>query len=386
MNEIVKIANPLGSSDIATIPAPGGALANTDQQRAIAEVQAAMFIARSTPRNEKAAIDKILNACQRRGLAERAVYSYARGGSDITGPSIRLAEAIAQNWGNVSFGIREIEQTRGNSVVQAYAWDLETNVRREMNFHVPHIRHTKQGSKPLSDPRDIYEMVANNGARRLRSCILAVIPGDIVDLAVEQCEATMKANADTSPQGVQNMVQAFQQFGVVQQQLEQRIQRRLDAIQPAQVVALKKIYASLRDGMSQVADWFEPVESEDGEKTVPPKKGNAAAKAALKQAAASTDNEGVSESVNAETGEITPSDAQAQGDDEAAGEGEQDDAPAWAGKVDEIREGIAKATTPANLKAIEQEYLKHTAVLPKEVCDGIESLLRARRADLSKGA
>ena len=31
----------------------------------------------------------------------------------------------------------------------------------------------------------------------------------------------------------------------------------MDAIKPAQVVGLKKIYTSLRDGMSTVGTWFE---------------------------------------------------------------------------------------------------------------------------------
>ena len=37
------------------------------------------------------------------------------------------------------------------------------------------------------------------------------------------------------------------------------------AIQPAQVVSLKTIYASLRDGMSAPADWFEIDDEADGE-------------------------------------------------------------------------------------------------------------------------
>jgi len=35
-------------------------------------------------------------------------------------------------------------------------------------------------------------------------------------------------------------------------------------------VALKKIYASLRDGMSSPADWFESVDGATGEVTQPP--------------------------------------------------------------------------------------------------------------------
>ena len=300
MNEIAKVERqPLEGTVVSR---PQGALAQTDQQRAVAEVQAAMMIARANPRDQKTAVDRILTACQRQRLAEAAVYSYSRGGSEISGPSIRLAEALAQNWGNLQFGIREIEQRGGESTVQAFAWDVETNVKREMVFTVPHVRHTKKGSYKLDDPRDIYEMVANNGARRLRACILAVIPGDVIDMAVEECERTMRAKADVTPEGIQKIAAAFQQLGVTQQQLEARMQRRLDSIQPAQVVALKKIYASLRDGMSQVADWFEPLDGGEGEA---PTKGNAGAKAALKAATGKAKESDASAEGNATASEDT---------------------------------------------------------------------------------
>lgn len=263
--------NPFGATSLAP-RAQGGALAQSDQQRAIAEVQAAMMIARMNPRDPIVATDRILNACSRPTLADSAVYTYSRGGTDITGPSIRLAEAMAQSWGNMQFGIRELDQRNGESTVQAFAWDVETNTRREVTFQVPHVRYTKSGTKKLEDPRDVYEMVANQGARRLRACILAVIPGDVTEAAVAQCEVTMKAKADTSPDAVQKMLTAFEAFGVTRDQIEKRIQRRLDAIQPAQIVSLKKIYASLRDGMSAPADWFEGDGSTAaGEKTPPAK-------------------------------------------------------------------------------------------------------------------
>jgi hypothetical protein len=216
-----------------------------------------MMIARANPRDQIVAMDRIINACTRPTLADAAVYTYAKGGSDVSGPSIRLAETIAQCWGNMQFGIRELDQVNGESSVQAYAWDVETNTRREITFQVPHVRFTKRGSYKLTDPREIYELVANQGSRRLRACILAVIPGDVTEAAVQQCEVTMKSKADTSQEAMQKMVVAFEPFGVTKDQIEKRIQRRIEAIQPAQVVSLKKIYASLRDGMSAIEDWFE---------------------------------------------------------------------------------------------------------------------------------
>ncbi len=254
--------NPFATS-LAPRQPDHGALAASDQQRSIAEVQAAMIIARANPRDQRRSMDNILNACTRPSLAESALYSYSRGGTDITGPSIRLAEAMAQSWGNLQFGIREMSQANGESTVQAYAWDVESNTRREVVFQVPHLRFTRAGSKKLEDPRDIYELVANQGARRLRACILAVIPGDVTEAATKQCEVTLHASADTSPESIKKIADAFGALGVTRAQLEARIQRRLESIQPAQVVALKKIFSSLRDGMSGVADWFPVIASQE---------------------------------------------------------------------------------------------------------------------------
>lgn len=249
---------------IATRPQAGNtALVEVEQQRALAEVQGAIILAKRFPRNQIEAMDRISTACQRPGLAEQALYSYSRGGTEITGPSIRLAEAIAQNWQNLQFGIRELEQRNGESTVEAFCWDVESNTRHVKTFQVKHERHTKKGNYRLEDPRDIYELTANQGARRLRAAILAIIPGDVIESAVTQCEQTLKAKADTSPDALKKLVEAFATFKVTKEQIEKRIQRRLDTITPAQLVNLRKIYNSLKDGMSSAADWFEVVPEEE---------------------------------------------------------------------------------------------------------------------------
>jgi len=216
-----------------------------------------MIIARQFPRDHMRANDQILNACMRPTLAEKALYTYSRGGQDVTGPSIRLAETLAQYWGNIQFGVRELEQGDGVSTVEAFAWDIETNVRDVKIFQVAHERHTRKGVTLLTDPRDIYELVANQGSRRLRACILGIIPGDVQEAAIEQCERTLAASADTSPDAQKALLERFAEFNVTKNQIEKRIQRRIDAIQPAQVVDLRKVYCSLRDGMSKPEDWFE---------------------------------------------------------------------------------------------------------------------------------
>jgi len=247
--------NPFSTPDIQK---SGGAMAEVESQRAIQEVQAAMVIAKKFPRNQVEAMDRILQAFTRPTLAEGALYSYSKGGSDVTGPSIRSAEAIAQMWGNIQFGIRELEQRNGESTIEAFAWDIETNTRQVKVFQVPHSRYSRaKGNTPLKDPREIYEHIANQGARRLRACILGVIPGDVVENATRQAEITLQSTADTSPEAVLKMIEAFGTYGVTKSMIETRIQRRLDSITPALMVRMKKIYASLRDGMSSPDEWFD---------------------------------------------------------------------------------------------------------------------------------
>lgn len=290
------IESPFASRAIA---APHDSAGNRqNQSRELAETQTKYLMAERFPRDEVAAMDRILNAFSRRTLAEKAQYQFARGGSDIAGPSIRAAEAMAQQWGNMDSGWRELQRgvDAGGipySEVEAFCIDLQARNTKRLTFIVRHWRDTKKGGYKLTDERDIYELCANQAQRRLRACILASIPGDVTEAAMQQAETTLKANADTSPEAMAKMVDAFAPFGVTKEHIEKRIQRRLDAITPAQVVSLKRIYASLRDDMSTAAEWFDIAHEAS------PATGLDAVKAAVKPKKATFDAAAFIENVNA---------------------------------------------------------------------------------------
>lgn len=233
------------------------ALAEAQANKSVQEIQSALVIAKKFPRNEMQALMKILKSCERPFLAEQAMYAYPRGGQMVTGPSIRMAEVLAQNWGNISFGIREISQSNGVSEVEAFAWDLETNTQQTKIFSVPHIRYTKKGTQKLTDPRDIYEMVANQGARRLRACILGVIPGDIVDAALDQIQKTLSTGEEPITDRIRKLAKAFNEFGVSVEMIEKRLGHNLDATIDQEIVSLRAIYKSLKDGMADRTQFFD---------------------------------------------------------------------------------------------------------------------------------
>jgi len=227
------------------------------EARAVAEVQAAYVIAKKFPRNEHQAYMKILEACKRPFLAEHAMYTYPKGGQLVSGPSIRMAEVLAQSWGNIDCGIRELSQSNGVSVAEAYCIDLETNMRSVKIFHVPHVRDTKKGRQKLTDARDIYEMVANQGSRRLRACILAVLPIDVQEAAVAQVKKTLETGELPMADRIRLMIQKFDEVGVKVEHLEKRLGHKLDATIPQEIVTLQGIYKSIKDGFSGREDFFE---------------------------------------------------------------------------------------------------------------------------------
>ena len=248
----------------------GGAVAD----RAVAEIQAQVFMAKQFPRDENQARARILRSCQRPGLAAKAIYTYPKGGQRVTGPSIRLAEAIAQAWGNLDFNTVILEQRETESVCLSYCWDVETNTRASRSFIVPHKISTKHGEKVLTDPREIYELAANQGARRLRACILSIIPGDIVDEAIDACNATL-AGGNKRPliDRLRELTDRFMTYySVPLSSIERYFGYPLDSFTEMDGVTLAGIYTALRDGASSREDYFQLPKLAAGEEDPVPEK------------------------------------------------------------------------------------------------------------------
>lgn len=229
------------------------------KSREMAEVQSQIFLAKQFPRNEVQSEMNIVKACQRLSLAETALYEFPRGNQKITGPSIRLAETIARYWGNINSGIKEVEQRNGESTVVAYAWDMENNTRSEKVFQVKHERYAKGKMNKLTDPRDIYELIANNGTRRLRACILSIIPGEVVDKAVDECKKTLTTGY-TEPlkdRLVKALTWLKENYGITQEMVEDRFGYKFDSFTEQDFLKLRTISSSLKDGMAKREDFFD---------------------------------------------------------------------------------------------------------------------------------
>lgn len=385
MNELIKNENEYlpQSANVGEVANPfGGAInqnANVGTAQAVshelAEMQAQIYLAKQFPRDQRKATEQILTACQRPGLAQVAVYAYSKGGTDISGPSIRLAEEIARDWGNLECGWNELEREYDSSKIRAFAWDKETNVLKTLFFYVPHYRTTKsKGRTRITDERELYELLANQAARRMRNCILALIPGDVVDAAVDQCRRTLVTHCDITPETIKKLVDAFTAFGVTKQQIEKRIQRRIDSIAPAQFVRMREIYTSLRDGMSTPAEWFEPEEESSENGSASANAATESLKSALNGQKRTSKTPKSKKQLNTQPIEESASAPVLAANDDVS------DAPyVPEGLEDQLRQEIARSTTREELEILAAQI--GDLDLPQEVKDGLLQYVETRSMD-----
>lgn len=268
----------------------GGMMASMMQSpamiREMTQVLARSQMALMRPRNIDEVKKKVQLECVRPELAENAVYRYARGGTEIKGPSIRLAECIARAYRNITYGNEILSDDGESAIIRAYAFDLEANIQAERIFRVEHVR---DNGVILTSGRDKYENEANLAQRRVRACILELIPGDIVDLAMHIVGNTMDKYMKVTPEKITKIIQVFEEYGVTQKMLEAFVQRRIDAITSDQLKRLRQIAMSLADGISEPADFFDLSLTEEEAKPVQPapekKKASKPAKALPSKAA-----------------------------------------------------------------------------------------------------
>jgi hypothetical protein len=227
-----------------------------EQARAVAEVQAMVIVAQQCPRDLQRAYAEMKEVCGRTALADRAFYRVPNRGN---GPSVHLARELARVWGNIEYGVRELrrDDEAGESEIQAFAWDLQTNTRSSRTFIVPHARmkkvNGKQTREPLIDLGDIYLSNQNIGARAVRECIFTVLPSPYVEEAQNHCRATLE-HGDGKPLDVRisDMVAAFRGIGVSAEQIETKLGRKRGQWTSGDIAQMTITYTSIqRDGLSK---------------------------------------------------------------------------------------------------------------------------------------
>lgn len=232
--------------------APGGmniGAVSIEVERAIAEAQGKLTLAKRFPRDMNAAHAELMMACKSKAFAAVAFYAKPQGGSTVTGPSIRMAEQIAQVYGNFDYGHRELARDDRKSEIEVYAWDMQNNNYTRRQKTVMHVIDTREGPKKMRDQTQVDQKINNVASKEMRGLILAMMPKWLVEDAIQECKKTIAGtNDEPLDVRVRKMTQAFAKFGVKSTHLEKHLGHSLDTVLLDELVELTGIYNALKDG------------------------------------------------------------------------------------------------------------------------------------------
>lgn len=253
------MSNPLDQVGRRAVARPDriGQATAVEQARAVAEVAAAVQVAQQFPRDMDRVIADIREACAELELAQEAFYAVQNRGEGL---SVHLARELARIFGNFQYGVHELrrDDDAGESEVQAFAWDVETNTRSSRTFVNPHIRMKNGQRQALIDIQDIYLSNQNTGARAVRETILSALPKKVVRMAEKLLrERLAQGTGQPAAERAAEAVTAFGRFSVSKQQLVARLGGREPADWSGEDFAtLAVIFGSLNRGETTVGEQF----------------------------------------------------------------------------------------------------------------------------------
>lgn len=270
MNQVAQYDPETG--EITATTAPAQSLVG---QLVKAEIDQQIATAHAYPRSVSRVVKNVLSLVTiSQASAEECNYALPRGGKPITGPSVRLAEIVASQWGNCRVGARVVHVDRFEKYVEAEGvfHDLESNTATTARVR---RRIVDRQGRLFNDDMIV---VTGNAACSIakRNAILAGVPKAVWNEAYEAALATIKGDIKTLPERRAGAFKAFAAFGVKPEQIIEYLELGGEAdIGLEHVATLIAMHKAIKDGEQQVEDFFPEKKSEAGAKGEPEKKGTA---------------------------------------------------------------------------------------------------------------
>lgn len=195
--------------------------------------------------------------------AEACFYSLPRGGKNIQGPSIRLAEIALSCYGNIKAGTRILETvTTGDSphvTVQAICHDLEknTSVCIEKRRRIVRKKDFKTGARKAIDEDDINLATNACSSIAFRDAAFKVIPLAIVRPVLEQAKKVAIGDAKTLADRRVSAVERFAKMGVRKEQILALLGKgSVEDIDLNDLETLLGVYTAIKEGETTIDDAF----------------------------------------------------------------------------------------------------------------------------------
>lgn len=226
-----------------------------------AEIDMQISTAKAFPRSLKNFMDKATSMVTlSEEIAESCIYSLPRGGKNLEGVSVRLAEIVSATYGNIRSGARVIANDGKTITAQGICHDLETN--NSVTVEVKRKITDRNGKQFNED----MQVVAGNAACAIayRNAVLKVIPAALVSPIYNAAKELIKGNETTLPQKRQAAMDYFIKKGVKNEQICEVLGiKRVEDIDLEKLFTLRTMATALKNEESTVEEMF-------GKKTAQP--------------------------------------------------------------------------------------------------------------------
>lgn len=192
--------------------------------------------------------------------AQACGYALPRGGKPITGPSVHLAQIVAQQYGNLRVEARVVEVTATEVVSRGFAWDLENNYATA--FDVRRSIVNREGKRFSEDMITVTGNATN--AIAYRNAVFKLVPRPIVDKVYEAAQHLITGDLTDEEQIVKRRSGAIQHFadtyGITEEEVVKLCGKHtVNQIRKDEIALLLGIATSLKDGDTTVEELMMPI-------------------------------------------------------------------------------------------------------------------------------
>ncbi len=227
------------------------------------EIDIAIRTARAFPRQPAVVKSKMMSyACLDEDTASSCFYSLPRGGKNIQGPSVRLAEIAVSCYQNLRVGTRIIETvTTGDNphvVVQSVAFDLENNVSVTIEKRRRIVGKKMAGGGHYPPSEDDINLASNAAsAIAFRDATWKIVPFALVKPVYEQCRKVAVGDAKSLVDRRGKCLETFAKMGVSQERVLVRLdKKKVEEITLDDIETLIGIHTTIKEGEEAIEAIF----------------------------------------------------------------------------------------------------------------------------------
>lgn len=250
-----------------------------------ANVDSQIATAKQYPRDLRRAINNsVAMATMDIPTAQSCGYALPRGGKPITGPSVHLAKLIVSNYGNIRAEAKVVQITDKQVISRGTCWDLENNVATA--FEVRRSIVGRTGQRFSDDMITVTGNAANSIA--YRNAVFSVIPRAITDKVYQAAQHLIAGDLSDEDKLIATRKKCIDYFKDEYGITEEKVimicgKQTVNQIKAEQIVLLRGIIQSLRDGDTTVDELMKPYRKEETKNAIAAAAAEAAKNAAAKK-------------------------------------------------------------------------------------------------------